>query len=838
MTRLLLLTLLLASGASAQTGRVEGTVRDAASGQPLAGANVVLDGTSRGAASDASGAFVISDVASGEVVLVATRVGYTALRQRLTVRAGEAVRVTLALNEAALDAGEVVVRARESLTGLGVRDVAGSAHVIGPEALARRSDSDLHRVLNAVPGVQVQEEDGYGLRINVGLRGTGASRSSRVTLMEDGVLAAPAPYAAPAAYVSPHVARMDGVEVRKGAAQVRYGPYTTGGAINFLPAAIPTAPEARASAFGLGDRETLHLRAGTAGPLAGGLRGGIVLEGLVDQADGFKELRGPESLGGASGAGFGAVLDDDTGFRTSDFVARAQVATTNAPVYQSLTLSLLRADEDSRETYLGLTAADFDAAPLARYAGSREDEMDAAQQSARLRHVAVFSPRVDLTTTLYRTGTRRNWYKLDKVDGGVSPEASAAGIGSILASPEDYAAELAALRGAPLAQDARLYVKANNRRYYSQGVQSVLGLRVAPQALVEIGARLHADAEDRFQWVDGYSVAGGALTLETPGTPGTDANRIERARAAAGFVQAEIGLGRLTLTPGARIEHVRLSRDDFGGADVDRTGADLRQREDVVTALVPGLAAQVRATDALTLFAGAHRGFAPPDSRPESEPESSLNLEAGAQFARGAVDLGATVYRNAYANLLGSDALASGGTGSGELFNGGEVDAWGVETTLGTDAARALGLGGWALPLRVAYTYTEARFATSFESEFEGWGDVETGDALPYLAPHRLFVELAAERGPLAASVALTSSSAMRATAGQGDIPAEERIGGATVVDASLEWSAFRTRSGRELSLFARGQNLTDAVYVAARRPAGLRPGLPRTFGIGIRGQF
>ncbi len=834
MLRLALLSLLLASGAAGQTGRIDGTVRDAATGQPLASANVVLSGSTRGAATDASGAFVLTGLASGDVELVATRVGYAPSRQRLTVVAGQTVRVTFALREAALDAGEVVVRARETLTGLGVRDVAGSAHLIGAQALARRADSDLHRVLSAVPGVQVQEEDGYGLRVNVGLRGTGASRSSRVTLMEDGVLAAPAPYAAPAAYVAPHVARMDGVEVRKGAAQVRYGPYTTGGAINFLPAAIPVSPEARASVFGLGDRQTLHLRAGTAGPLARGVRGGIVLEALVDQADGFKELKAPEAASG----GLGGALSDDTGFRTSDWVARAQIATVSAPVYQSLTFSLLRTDEDSRETYLGLTAQDFAASPLARYAGSAEDHMDAAQQSARLRHVAVFSPRADLTTTLYRTGTRRNWYKLDNVDGGLSPEASTVGIGSILDSPEAYGAELAALRGAPLAAQARLYIKANNRRYYSQGVQTVLGLRLAPRALIEVGARLHADAEDRFQWVDGYSASGGALTLEDAGTPGTDANRIERARAAAGFVQAEIGIGRITLTPGARIEHVRLSRDDYGKSDTQRTGADLRQRQDVVTALIPGLAAQVEASPGLTLFAGAHRGFAPPDSRPESDPESSLNLELGLRLARGPLDLGATLYRDAYSNLLGSDALASGGTGSGELFNGGGVDAWGVETTLGADLADALGLGAWALPVRVAYTYTQARFASSFESEFEGWGDVETGDALPYLAPHRLFVEFVAERGPLAASLAVTSSSAMRATAGQGAIPRADRVGGATVLDASAEWAVFRTRSGREVSLFARGQNLTDAVYVAARRPAGLRPGLPRTFGVGMRGRF
>src|SRR5690606_9080089 len=263
-------------------------------------------------------------------------------------------------------------------------------------------------------------------RPNIGLRGSGTDRNSRITVMEDGVPIAPAPYSAPAAYYFPTMQRIAAVEVRKGSAAVRSGPRTTGGAINLVSAAIPDAPFSGRISLQAGDDDTLlsHVAIGGTGGTNGQL--GYLVEGLRQSTDGFKDLDG--------GGGTGYTLDD--------YLVKLRYATpSEARFAQTLELKLGTTDQHGDETYVGLTLDDFARTPYRRYAASRLDNIHTDHDQIELRHYAAFNDRVDLTTAVYHNRFARNWYKVDRF--------STASLAAVLEDPGAHPAEYAWLTGGP-----------------------------------------------------------------------------------------------------------------------------------------------------------------------------------------------------------------------------------------------------------------------------------------------------------------------------------------------------------------------------------------------------
>ena len=679
----------------------------------------------------------------------------------------------------------------------------GSSFYLSPEELEKFSYSDINRVLRTVPGVNIYEEDGFGLRPNISLRGTSPERSAKISIMEDGVLIAPAPYSAPAAYYFPSVARMQAVEILKGSSQIQYGPFTTGGALNLVSTQIPdTFRGSIKTSYGSFNTGQTHFKIGDSKTNLG-----YSIEYLNNNSDGFKNL--------ANG--------DHTGFDKNDVVAKFRLQNKqNIKFNQSLEFKFQYSDETSNETYLGLTTEDFKTHPFDRYAGSQKDQMTNEHLQFMVTHKIEVSKFLRVTSNVYYNDFSRNWYKLnDVVFGGEKVKIS-----KILEAPQDFPDYMDIINGTSNSAADAFVLKANNRSYISKGVQTKLDFHWYNANVfhdVEIGLRYHYDEEDRFQWKDGYSMSDGLMNLTSAGTPGSDANRISKASAFAGSILYKLKYNNITVTPGLRYEDIVLKRDNFGTSDSSRSGADLSTRENKVAIFIPGIGFNYKFNNSTSLFGGVHKGFSPPGNTVGQESEESVNYELGSRFNFKGLRGEVVGFYNDYSNLLGSDLAASGGTGSLEQFNAGEVSVKGIELLLNYDLLQKN--TSYAFPISFGYTFTDATFLNSFGSDDSLWGEVESGDELPYIAKHQFNTSISLEHAKFELNLSGRLNGAFKTEASADTVNTSNGITSNFIIDFVGKYHVTKT-----LSLSAKIINVLDETYAVAKVPAGLRPGHP--FGI------
>ena len=713
-----------------------------------------------------------------------------------------------------------------TLTILGSREavegIPGGAQRIDSEQLAKFAYADVQRVLRQVPGVSIQVEDGFGLRPNIGIRGVATERSARITLLEDGVLIAPAPYSAPAAYYFPTPGRMAAFEVLKGPAAVTQGPHTIGGAFNMISTPIPGQRVGRAFAT-VGQHGGRRLLASYGGTFASGF--GFLVEGHQWASDGYQAID---------------RHDADTGLDVCD----AMMKLSYERGAHRLRLKLQSADQSSAQSYLGLSDADFAAAPNRRYGLSLLDNIKTDHEQTLLRYQYA-SAGLQLAVDGYRNTFARNWFKTEGIDADGSADAQSfqraswaaviravnagAGIGGHSAN------ELAAiLAGALDTPPGSIGLRANDRRYLSQGVQvyaTLTGALGAATHTLQVGVRYHEDEEDRLQRNSTYTQRAGRLTLHDLGLLGNAGNRIQRAQAIALFVRDTIEVGAWRLTPGLRFEDIdqsRLRYETRSGRTPDptsRAAGNLRDtRANRTKVLLPGFGAVYRIGTSTSLLAGVHKGFSAPGNAPDVPAEEAINYEFGVRFGRGGNRIEAVGFVSDYDNLLGICTAASGGDCEvGDAFSGDAATVRGVELNATLNLAPLD--AAFSLPVEVAYTWIRARFETHV-ADTDFFGDVRPGDPLPYIPRQQLSATAGVVTGRWAANLAANyvGATCVRASCG-----AFEKTESAVTVDVSTR---FQLRDNA--SLFLRVENIADAARIVGRHPYGARPNRSRTAAVGF----
>ena len=687
--------------------------------------------------------------------------------------------------------------------------VSGSAHKVGQEQLEAQEYDDVHRVLKQVPGVYVRDEDGFGLRPNIGLRGANSDRSAKVTLMEDGVLMAPAPYSAPAAYYFPLTTRLTGIEVFKGPASIQYGPNTIGGAVNLVTRSAPIKGKVGGVdlSYGSFQSEKVHLHLGQ-----GWKYFGYVIEGARLSSSGFKEL----DNGG------------ETGFDKHEAMLKIRANNgLNKEIHHRIELKLGFANEQSNETYLGLSDADFTLSPYRRYAASQLDLMEWWRTQVKLSYALYIGDSLDIKLTAYRHDFVRTW---DKFNGLVT---STTRIEDVLADPQSprNKAFYEVIQGNREWVDdpnERIILGRNHREYFSQGIQSALDWRLKGdqwQNTLTVGMRFHQDEIVRDHTERQADMINRRLIpQDTPAT--LVLNNQGKSTAISGFIFDQLNLfKRIRVAPGFRVESYDTELIDLQ----DRPSRN--QNENI---FLPGIGIWAGLSDQLGLIGGVHRGFSPLGLGlgGDLNPETSINSEFGLRWDRGWFKGELIGFLNQYQNLVGTCTQSAGCAieDIDNAFSAGSAKIQGIEWVSELRAPLSSKLEGL---LSINYTFTDARFEETFSSQFSQWGEVIRNDILPYVPQHQASARLSIDAMNYGLGAVASYVGEMRDRASQGTIEDQLLIPSQLILDSSAY-----IRPWPKGKLYLGVDNVLNQDNISSRRPFGARPGKPFMIRLGYKHQL
>jgi Fe(3+) dicitrate transport protein len=733
--------------------------------------------------SDQQGQFAFANVAPSDYAVTASLPGFSIARREITVRS-EPITVEFVLRPRTMAEDVTVVGVRLVGSEEMLRRIPGSFDLLTRDALQASHVFTTGEALRKVPGVSVRDEEGLGLRPNIGIRGLNPTRSSKVLLLEDGVPVAFATYGDNASYYHPPIERFERIEVLKGSSQIAYGPVTLGGVINYLTPLPAARPSFTISATG-GNRD--YLNAATSFGNTFG-RTGLFVQGNRKQGDGAR-------------ANVHSELSDVMGKVIRTFGAT-----------QHVTLKGTYYDEDSQVTYSGLREDEHRENP--RQNPFANDHFDGNRSGASTAYQAILAGRVAFSTTGYVSRFRRHWWRQSSNSGQRPNDATDPLCGGM--------ANLNTTCG----NEGRL------RRYWNGGVEARARIdwRVGVAHETDFGARVHWEDQNRRQ--------------ENGATPTTRSgvlaeHNVRTTDAMSAFAQHRLLAGPWTITPGVRVEHVSYRRTN---RLLDVSG------ETKVTEVIPGIGVAYSLSQESTVFGGIHRGFAPPRAEDvisnttggvvDLDPERSWNYELGGRARFGErLRVEATIFRLDYENQIVPASLA-GGVGA-TLTNGGETLHQGVEAGAESDwnDIRGTGHGVYA---RLAYTWIPvAKFTGVRTSSVSGFGNVSvSGNRLPYAAEqfsavtlgyrHVIGLDVQVEGQYLGDQFGDDLNTLTGSADGQrGLIPAH------TLWNAAASWALPRTGG----SIFIAVKNLADRMFIVDRS-RGILPGHPRLIHVGTSWRF
>ena len=166
--RCFLIILILITQLGAQSTIISGFISDSSSGEALIGANVILQETGKGMATDINGYYIIQDIVPGNYVLMVSYVGFSLRKEKLTISDRQSIKLNIALSEEVVELSQVEVTAEQIQRKANIQPSKINLSPRMMKAAPALAEPDLFRTIQALPGVLTTSEFSTGFVIRGG----------------------------------------------------------------------------------------------------------------------------------------------------------------------------------------------------------------------------------------------------------------------------------------------------------------------------------------------------------------------------------------------------------------------------------------------------------------------------------------------------------------------------------------------------------------------------------------------------------------------------------------------------------------------------------------------
>lgn len=153
---------------NAQSGIISGFISDSSSAEALIGANVILQETGQGMATDINGYYIIQDIAPGDYVLMVSYVGFKLKKEKLKISDGQSIKLDISLSEDVVELTQIEVTAEQIQRKSNIQPSKINLSPRMMKAAPALAEPDLFRTIQALPGVLTTSEFSTGLVIRGG----------------------------------------------------------------------------------------------------------------------------------------------------------------------------------------------------------------------------------------------------------------------------------------------------------------------------------------------------------------------------------------------------------------------------------------------------------------------------------------------------------------------------------------------------------------------------------------------------------------------------------------------------------------------------------------------